>query len=74
MDYSDKSITLKDGKEYIVIEQVNYEGNIYLYLVNNDDEKDARFVEMKDNNVSLIDPDLFKDVIFPLFAEKLKNN
>ena len=73
MDYSNKSITMDNGKKYIVIEQVNYEGGIYLYLVNDNDEKDTAFVEVKDGNAVQIDPTLFKDEIFPLFAEKLNN-
>lgn len=72
MDYSDKSFTLEDGKEYIVIEQVNYNGGTYLYLVNDDDETDSAFVEVKENDLVKIDPELFKNIIYPLFIEKLK--
>lgn len=73
MDYSDKSLTMKDGREYIVIEQVNYENGIYLYLVNDADEKDTAFVEMKDGVAVQIDPKLFQEKIFPLFVEKFEN-
>ena len=43
MDLSNKAITMKNGKEYLVIEQVNFEGNEYVYLVNENDYKDAMF-------------------------------
>lgn len=74
MDYSDKCLETKDGKRYIVIEQVNYEGNAYLYLVNGSNEMDAMFVKMEGENMTKIDPELFEKVIFPMFVEKLKNN
>ena len=73
MDYSDKSITMKDGREYIVIEQVNLDGNTYLYIVNDKDDNDTRYVEMKDNNILKIDPKLFEEKVFPLFMEKMSN-
>ena len=73
MDYSDKSITMKDGREYIVIEQVNLDGNTYLYIVNDKDDNDTRYVEIKDNNILKIDPKLFEEKVFPLFMEKMSN-
>lgn len=71
MDYNDKTITMKDGKEYLVIEQVKNAGHDYLFIVNDEDENDALYVEIKDNDILTIDPTLFKDVILPLFEEKL---
>ena len=38
MDYINKKITLENGKSYLVIEQVDYEGGIYLYIANPEDE------------------------------------
>ena len=73
MDYINKSITMNDGRKYIVIEQVNNDNNVYLYLVNDSDESDTAFVEMKDNEAVQIDPTLFQNKIFPLFLEKFNN-
>jgi len=74
MDLNNKAITMKNGKEYLVIEQVNFEGNTYVYLVNEDDYKDAMFRKVvPGENIELeeINSDLFEEEIYPLFAEKL---
>ena len=73
MDYTNKKFTLEDGKNYLVIEQVNYEGSIYLYIANPDDENDTKFVEIKDERILPIDSILFEQKIFPLFIVCLKN-
>lgn len=70
MDYSNDKFTLENGKTYLVIEQVDYDNKIYLYIANRDDEKDTKFVEIKDDNLLDIDPVLFEEKIFPLFVEK----
>ena len=71
MNYANKKFTMEDGKIYIVIEQVDYEDNIYLYIVNREDENDSRFVQIKNDELSDIDIELFKEKIFPLFVEKI---
>lgn len=71
MNYTNKKFTMEDGKIYIVIEQVDYEDNIYLYIVNREDENDSRFVQIKNDELSDIDIELFKEKIFPLFVEKI---
>ena len=73
MDLSNKAITMKNGKEYLIIEQVNFEGNAYVYLVNENDYKDAMFRKVipgENMQLEKIDSDLFEEVIYPLFAEK----
>lgn len=72
MDYTDKKFTLANGKIYIVIEQVDYNDKTYLYIVNREDEEDNKFVEIINDTLSSIDPDLFKDKLLPIFIEKLK--
>lgn len=72
MDCVNKKFTLDDGKNYLVIEQVNYGDNIYLYMANLENEMDTRFVEIKDDSVIPIEPSLFDKEIFPLFLEKFK--
>ncbi len=71
MNYTNKKFTMEDGKIYVVIEQVDYEDNIYLYIVNREDENDSRFVQIKNDELSDIDIELFKEKIFPLFVEKI---
>lgn len=71
MNYANKKFTMEDGKIYVVIEQVDYEDNIYLYIVNREDENDSRFVQIKNDELSDIDIELFKEKIFPLFVEKI---
>ena len=72
MNYTDKIITMDNGKKYIVIEQVNYDSKTYLYLVNRADEKDAMFVEISNGQILKINPELFEKTIFPLFVEKFQ--
>ena len=72
MDYINKKFTLDDGKTYLVIEQVNYEDDIYLYIANPEDEEDTRFVGIKDGSILPIEPGLFDNTIFQLFYEKFK--
>lgn len=72
MDYTNKKFTLGDGKSYLVITQVDYEGGIFLYIVNADDENDTKFVEVKDERLIPINPILFEQKIFHLFMEKFR--
>ena len=70
MDYTNDKFTLDNGKTYLVIEQVDLDNKTYLYIANRDDEKETKFVEIKDDNLIDIDPILFEDKILPLFVEK----
>ena len=70
MDYTDKKFTLDDNNTYIVVEQVDFENNTYLYIVNSMDEDDTKFVQIKDDDILDINPNLFNNKIFTLFVEK----
>lgn len=72
MDYKESKFTLEDGITYLVVEQVNYENGIYLYVANADNESDTKFVEIKDDRLIPIDPVLFDKVLFPLFMDKFR--
>ena len=72
MNYSDKAITL-NGIDYIVIKQVNYNNKNYVYLVNDKDKTDTMFGEIKNDEVFMIEPKLFQEIIFPLFLKEMKN-
>ncbi len=69
MDFSDKSLTI-NGKNYIVIEQLDYDNHTYLFLLNDNDELDSMFCEVNGKDVLMIEPELFKNKIFPLFIKK----
>ena len=49
-------ITLENGKDYIIIDAIEDEGNKYLILVNENDEEDMciRKIKVKDNKEYLI--------------------
>jgi len=72
MDYTNKKITLDDGSEQIVIEQVDFNRHTYLYIANLANEDDTRFVEIKDDMILNINPILFSAVIFPRFIKKFQ--
>lgn len=70
MDYTNQKFTLDNGNTYIVVEQVDFENKTYLFIVNNVDEKDTIFVEIKDDSILEIESNYFEEKIFPLFLEK----
>lgn len=72
MDYTNKKFTLDDGKTYLVIEQVDYDNHTYLYITNSDDDKDTKFIEVKDDSILPIDPELFESKIFSMFMDKFR--
>ena len=60
MNYINKVITLVDNNKYLVIEQVDLDNHTYLYIVNDNNEKDSKFVEVTEKGISQIDPTLFQ--------------
>lgn len=74
MNYINKVITLVDNNKYLVIEQVDLDNHTYLYIVNDSNEKDSKFVEVTEKGISQIDPTLFQEKIYPLFISKLKKD
>jgi len=70
MDYNDKCLTI-NGKDYIVVEQVDYDNHNYVYLSNSYDDRDTMFAEIKDGKALFIDPELFDKKILPLFVKNL---
>ena len=77
MELDDKVFTLDNNEEYMVIEHIEFEGRIYLYLENTLDQQDTLFRELVINNDNVklinIDPNLFENKIFDLFKEKITN-
>lgn len=76
-ELDNKTFVMEDGTQYEVIENVNYNGKVYLYLVNINDEMDSIFKQLKskDNELFLedIDSNLFKEHILELFLNKFKD-
>lgn len=70
MSYLNKVITINDNIRYLVIEEVELDNHLYLYIVNENDENDSRFVEIINGEIKMIDPVLFQEKVYPLFIEK----
>ena len=76
MNWDNKVLTI-NNIEYLVIESVTIDNNVYVYLVNNNDESDSMFREIVNDNgleIRTIDPDFFKTILLPLFSSKIANN
>lgn len=51
----DNVLVLDDGKEYIVTDEITYNGKTYLYMIENDDDKvNTMFCEMNGDNLTLV--------------------
>ena len=70
MDYKNKVIEA-EGKVYLIIETIKEKGKVYAYIVNEDDESAAKYVELKDNKMSEILPIYLNTVLFPKFVRKV---
>ena len=74
IDLENKIITLENNQKYEVVESINHNNKLYVYLVNIDDEMDALFQEIytTDNTIMTkdIDKDLFEKEILVKFTEK----
>lgn len=70
-----RTVTLDNGKEYIVASKIEYENKIYYYLVNTLDNKDImirKLVQNKEGNeLTTISEEEFEAVI-KLFLQKYK--
>jgi len=76
MNVDDKLFTLSNGKKYIVLESLEYEGKKYAYLSNKDNELDTMFVEFNFENGMMfkeVEKKYLQEKILPLFLEKFSN-
>jgi hypothetical protein len=68
---------LDNENSYELIENVVYNNQVYVYLVNIEDELDSIFKKLIKNEdgyaLDDIEPGLFKDVLLPLFIKKFEN-
>ena len=65
------TIVLSDGNRYVIISKVNYENNVYYYLIDENNNENMKFCVEKAENSSLIeieDTDLIQQLL-PLFLK-----
>lgn len=73
MNLTDKKFIMDNGQEYLTIETLEYDGKSYAYIVNKANPIDSLYVQVifdGQMKVQTIDPDLFKEKIYPLFLDK----
>lgn len=77
INLDNKVLTLENDLNYEIIDYVIYENNVYVYLVNINDELDTMFKEIKNINnkfiIEDIDNKLFEEIILKLFYEKFNS-
>lgn len=70
-------VTLKNDKQYFILEELFYEYEIYYLALNLEDENDIRiFVQDSINGKNLlvtVDDEKVLKIISPLFEEKVRN-
>ena len=70
-----RTVTLDNGKEYIVASKIEYENKIYYYLVNTLDNKDIMIRKLVQNNegneLTTVSEEEFEAVV-KLFLQKYK--
>lgn len=72
--YSDV-LTLSDKKQYIVAGMTNYNNYDYLFLIDIHDNKNVKFVWLKENSVVVLDNKLdckLIEALLPLFVNNAK--
>lgn len=73
MNIDNKLFTLSNGKEYMVLESLDFEGIKYAYLSNVKNELDTIFVTVNVENglrFEPVDKEDFSKNVLPLFLEK----
>ncbi len=73
MEEMNEYITLEDGIDYFIIDEIEENGNTYLYLTNENDVEDFCIRKMADNNkvVALDNEEEFKKALL-YFTKKHK--
>ncbi len=74
MNISIKDVmVLDDGNEYVVVSKINYQAELYYYLIDKNDPKNVKFCVAKEKTtlVDVVDEDLIKTLL-PLFIEESK--
>jgi hypothetical protein len=63
-------VVLNDNSKYVVIDDFEYEGKEYLYLINRFDHKEACLVRYENDTIHKIDDNIFDKV----FEELINRN
>jgi len=67
-------VKLSDGIEYLVVSKVNYQGGIYLYLINVADNTNVKFIELYDKEVIEVSDNSLLDELIKLIVLKERLN
>jgi len=67
-------VKLSDGIEYLVVSKVNYQGGIYLYLINVADNTNVKFIELYDKEVIEVSDNSLLDELIKLIVLKKRLN
>ena len=65
-------VTLSDDKEYVVTSKAEYEGKIYYYFVDINDNKNIKFLLEDGDELEEVDDDELVRKLLPLFLENVK--
>lgn len=69
-----KVLTIDNGKEYAVVSSCTYENNIYIYIVNLENENDTKICRFLNNEITeILDEDLV-DELSIMLLDKLSED
>lgn len=66
-------IRLNDNNKYLVVSSINYENNIYLYLVDIINNSNIKFVELFNNQVIEVTDNSILDELLKLIVLNIKD-
>ena len=69
------TINLSDNNEYVVVSKVNYENNIYYYLIDIENTANVKFcMENKENSVLEVVDQALIQTLLPMFLNEAKDH
>ncbi len=69
MEKKDYIITLDDNKEYALVNQLEFEGNRYVYLIELNNYENVIFGEINNDTITIIEDNEFRSKIISEFAK-----
>lgn len=66
-------ITLDDGKSYVVVSKVSYEGKLYYYIIDKDNMKNIKFLYEDNNELVEFNNKELLTKLLPLFFNEVKD-
>ena len=67
------SLILSDNCEYVVASKASYNNNVYLYLIDIQNNTNFKFVRLDDNKVIEVSDDKLCARLLPLFLKESKS-